>query len=101
LLLQEQNPRKSYIFGGFCSYENTNPKVDNKWFRVYNTCIDLIKGTEMKLSTALNVIQKDAKFLGLTSFAMMQFIAKNPLAQPKKTLEAFKVVKESTTNTFA
>jgi len=54
----------------------------------------------MKLETALNVINKEAKFLGLTSFAMMQFIAKNPLAQPKKTLEAFKVVKESVINTF-
>ena len=53
----------------------------------------------MKLETALNVIHKEGKFLGLTTFAMMQFIAKNPLAQPKKTLEAFKVVKESTTNT--
>ena len=61
----------------------------------------LIKGTDMKLETALNVIHKEGKFLGLTSFAMMQFIAKNPLAQPKKTLEAFKVVKESVTNTFA
>jgi len=60
----------------------------------------LIKGTEMKLETALNVIHKEAKFLGLTHFATMQFIAKNPLAQPKKTLEAFKVVKESVTNTF-
>ena len=54
----------------------------------------------MKLETALNVIQKDAKFLGLTHFAMMQFIAKNPLAHPKKTLDAFNVVKQSVTNTF-
>jgi hypothetical protein len=55
----------------------------------------------MKLETALNIIHKEAKFLGLTHFETMKFIAKNPLAQPQKTLEAFKVVKESTTNTFA
>jgi len=55
----------------------------------------------MQVATAIKVIQKDAKFLGLGFLEMMQFIAKNPLAQPKKTLEAFKVVKESTTNTFA
>ena len=55
----------------------------------------------MKLETALNIIHSDAKFLGLTSFEMMQFIAKNPLAHPQKTLEAFRVVKESVTNTFA
>ena len=54
----------------------------------------------MKLETAINVIEKEGKFLGLTPFAMMQFIAKNPLAQPQKTIEAFKVVKESVTNTF-
>jgi len=54
----------------------------------------------MKLETAINVIEKEGKFLGLTPFAMMQFIAKNPLAQPQKTMEAFKVIKESVTNTF-
>jgi hypothetical protein len=54
----------------------------------------------MKIETALNIIQKEAEFLGLTHFATMQFIAKNPLAQPKKTLEAYKTIKEIVSNTF-
>ena len=54
----------------------------------------------MKLETALNIIQKEAKFLGLTHFGMMQFIAKNPLAQPQRTIDAFNVVKDSVTNKF-
>ena len=54
----------------------------------------------MKIETALNIIQKEAEFLGLSHFETMKFIAKNPLAQPQKTLEAFKTIKEIVSNTF-
>ena len=46
----------------------------------------------MKEVTALKVIQKESQFLGMGFMETMQFIAKNPLAQPMKTLEAFKVL---------
>jgi hypothetical protein len=54
----------------------------------------------MKIKTALNIIQKEADFLGLSHFDTMKFIAKNPLAQPKKTMEAFTTIKEIVSNTF-
>jgi hypothetical protein len=46
----------------------------------------------MKEATALKVIQKESQFLGMGLMETMQFIAQNPLAQPVKTLEAFKVL---------
>ena len=46
----------------------------------------------MKVETALKVIQKESQFLGMGVMETLQFIAKNPLAQPMKTLEAFKVL---------
>ena len=46
----------------------------------------------MKVETALKVIQKEAKFLGLSVMETMEFIAKNPLAQPMKTMEAFRTL---------
>ena len=46
----------------------------------------------MKEATALKVIQKEAQFLGLGMLETLEFIAKNPLAQPMKTLEAFEVL---------
>ena len=46
----------------------------------------------MKVETALKQIQKEAQFLGLGVIETLQFIAQNPLAQPAKTLEAFKVL---------
>jgi hypothetical protein len=46
----------------------------------------------MKVETALKQIQKEAQFLGLGVMETLQFIAQNPLAQPAKTLEAFKVL---------
>ena len=46
----------------------------------------------MKVETALKVIQKESQFLGLGVMETLQFIAQNPLAQPMKTLEAFKVL---------
>jgi hypothetical protein len=46
----------------------------------------------MKAETALKQIQKEAQFLGMNLMETLQFIAQNPLAQPAKTLEAFKVL---------
>jgi len=46
----------------------------------------------MKVETAVKQIQKEAQFLGLSVMETLQFIAQNPLAQPMKTLEAFKVL---------
>jgi len=51
----------------------------------------------MKVETALKVIQKEAFFLGLSVMETMDFIAKNPLAQPMKTIEAFKVLSPKST----
>jgi hypothetical protein len=36
----------------------------------------------MQLATAIKVIGKEAEFLGLGFLETMQFIQKNPLAQP-------------------
>lgn len=46
----------------------------------------------MKIETAIKVIQKDADFLGLSFQEMMQFIQKNPLAQPQATMLAYREV---------
>ena len=48
----------------------------------------------MKTETALKVIQKESQFLGMGFMETMQFIAKNPLAQPKRTLEAYNALKQ-------
>ena len=49
----------------------------------------------MKVETAVKVIQKEAQFLGMSVLEVLQFIAKNPLAQPKRTLEAFNALKQN------
>ena len=46
----------------------------------------------MQMRTAIKVIQKEAKFLGMGFLETLQFIQKNPLAQPLSTMEAYKVV---------
>lgn len=46
----------------------------------------------MQLATAIKVIGKEAEFLGLGFLETMQFIQKNPLAQPMKTMEAYNVI---------
>ena len=51
-----------------------------------------MKGTEMKIETAIKVIQKESEFLGMGFLETMQFIQKNPLAQPMKTMEAYRVI---------
>jgi hypothetical protein len=45
----------------------------------------------MKLTTATAVLEKDAKFLGMTFLGYLKFVKANPLAQPQKTIDAYKV----------
>ncbi len=55
----------------------------------------------MQTATAIKVIQKEAEFLGLGFLETMQFIQKNPLAQPQKTIEAYRVIMEQGAKMFA
>ena len=51
----------------------------------------------MKLTTAISVLEKDAKFLGMNFVDFFKFVKANPMAQTQKTLEAYRVfVNEST-----
>jgi len=45
----------------------------------------------MKLTTAISVLEKDAKFVGMNFLDFLKFVKDHPLAQTQKTLEAFKV----------
>jgi hypothetical protein len=55
----------------------------------------------MKLTTAISVLQKDAKFVGMNFLDFIQFVKDHPLAQTKKTMEAFKVFEAEATAFFA
>ncbi len=44
----------------------------------------------MQIATAIKHLQKEADFLGLGFLETLQFIKENPLAQPQKTLEAYR-----------
>ena len=55
----------------------------------------------MQIATAIKVIQKDAEFLGLDFLAMIKFIQKNPMAQTKKTMEAYKIFMDQGSKLFA
>ena len=45
----------------------------------------------MQIATAIKHLQKEAEFLGMPLLETLQFIKQNPLAQPQKTLEAYRV----------
>ena len=45
----------------------------------------------MQIATAIKQLQKEAEFLGMPLLETLQFIKQNPLAQPQKTLEAYRV----------
>jgi hypothetical protein len=45
----------------------------------------------MQIATAIKQLQKEAEFLGMPLLETLQFIQQNPLAQPQKTLEAYRV----------
>jgi hypothetical protein len=54
----------------------------------------------MQIRTAIKVIKKEANFLGMGFLETLQFIQKNPLAQPHQALEAYKVVMGEGTKMF-
>jgi len=45
----------------------------------------------MQIATAIKHLQKEAEFLGMPLLETLQFIQKNPLAQPQRTMEAYRV----------
>jgi hypothetical protein len=45
----------------------------------------------MKITTAIAQLQKESEFLGMPLLETLQFIKQNPLAQPQKTMEAYRV----------
>ena len=45
----------------------------------------------MQIATAIKHLQKEAEFLGKPLLETLQFIKQNPLAQPQKTIEAYRV----------
>ncbi len=55
----------------------------------------------MKLTTAISVLEKDAKFVGMNFLDFLQFVKDHPLAQTQKTLQAFKVFQAEATAFFA
>jgi len=54
----------------------------------------------MQIRTAIKVIKKESEFLGMGFLETLQFIQKNPLAQPQSTIEAYKVVMGEGTKLF-
>jgi hypothetical protein len=55
----------------------------------------------MQIATAIKQIQKESEFLGMGFLETMQFIQKNPLAQPQKTMEAYRVIIDNGAKMFA
>lgn len=55
----------------------------------------------MQLATAIKHLQKEAEFLGMPLLETLAFIQKNPLAQPMKTMEAFRVFMDEGARMFA
>jgi hypothetical protein len=55
----------------------------------------------MQIATAIKQLQKEAEFLGMPLLETLQFIKQNPLAQPQKTLEAYRVFMDQGTKLFA
>jgi hypothetical protein len=45
----------------------------------------------MQIATAIKHLQKEAEFLGMPLLETLQFIKQNPMAQPQKTIEAYRV----------
>lgn len=47
----------------------------------------------MKLETAIKILEKDAKFMGITFEQILIFIERNPYAVPQNVIEAYRVYK--------
>ena len=54
----------------------------------------------MKLATAIKILEKDADFLGMRFVDFIKFVKINPLAQPVKTVEAYRVFVNESTKVF-
>jgi len=48
----------------------------------------------MKIQTAIQVLDKDAAFMGITFEQILIFVERNPYAVPQRVLEAFAVYKQ-------
>ena len=55
----------------------------------------------MQIATAIKHLQKEAEFLGMPLLETLQFIKQNPLAQPQKTMEAYRVFIDQGAKLFA
>ena len=55
----------------------------------------------MQIATAIKQLQKEAEFLGMPLVETLQFIKQNPLAQPQKTIEAYRVFIDQGAKLFA
>jgi hypothetical protein len=55
----------------------------------------------MQIATAIKHLQKEAEFLGMPLLETLQFIQKNPLAQPQRTMDAYRVFTAEGARMFA
>ena len=55
----------------------------------------------MQIVTAIKHLQKEAEFLGMPLLETLQFIQKNPLAQPQRTMDAYRVFTAEGARMFA
>jgi hypothetical protein len=55
----------------------------------------------MQIATAIKHLQKEAEFLGIPLLETLQFIQKNPLAQPQRTMDAYWVFTTQGARMFA
>ena len=55
----------------------------------------------MQIATAIKHLQKEAKFLGMPLLETLQFIQKNPLAQPQRTMDAYRIFTAEGARMFA
>ena len=55
----------------------------------------------MQIATAIKVLTKESEFLGLGFLETLEFIQKNPLAQPQQTMIAFRVFMAEGAKMFA
>lgn len=55
----------------------------------------------MQIATAIKHLQKEAEFLGIPLLETLQFIQKNPLAQPQRTMDAYRVFTAQGARMFA
>ena len=55
----------------------------------------------MQITTAIKQLQKEAEFLGMPLLETLKFIQENPLTQPQKTMEAYRVFMVQGSKLFA